>query len=34
MQLIDRATVEALELRAPQVSTEDAKFINDGIKNL
>jgi hypothetical protein len=32
MQYIDLATVEALELRAPKVSTEDARKISEGMK--
>jgi hypothetical protein len=32
MQYIDLATVEALELRAPKVSTEDARKIREGMK--
>jgi hypothetical protein len=34
MALMDSTTIEAIELRAPQVSTEDAKFISDGMESL
>lgn len=32
MQLMDPTTIEALELRAPQVSTEDALFLSRGMQ--
>ncbi len=31
MELIDSATVEALQLKAPSISTEDAAFVNNGM---